>query len=55
MGLSIFNSGLIIHGTQDFAGLTGYYAEETSVDKVDETGQVHGAVTLRFRMQAEAQ
>lgn len=55
MGLGIINSGLIIHGTQDFAGLAGYYSEETSVDKVDETGQVHGAVTLRFRMQAEAQ
>lgn len=55
MGLDIVNSGFIIEGTGDFQGLSGFYMEETGVDSVDETGQVHGQVSLRFRMQAQSQ
>jgi hypothetical protein len=49
MGLDLENSGAIIYGTDEFAGLTGFMAEETAVDGVDENGQVQGEVTLRIR------
>ena len=55
LGLDIALSAPIIYGTRDFAGLTGYFVEEADIERVDETGQVYGQVTLRYRMQGGTQ
>ena len=55
MGLDLVNSGYVIHGSGDFAGLTGFYVAETNVDSIDASGQVTGEVTLRFRMLGAAE
>ena len=55
MGLSSKNSGNVIAGTDDFAGLTGFYGEETTIDRVDPDGEKYGMVKLITRLQKEAQ
>jgi hypothetical protein len=55
LGFSFVNSGPIISGSGEFAGLTGFYGEETEIDKVDSDGQAFGQVKLTTRLQAGAQ
>jgi hypothetical protein len=55
LGFSFVNSGPVIAGTGEFAGLTGFYGEETEIEEVDESGQAFGLVTITTRLKAEAQ
>lgn len=52
MGFSFVNSGPIISGTGDFEGLSGFYQEETEIDKVDANGQAFGKVVLSTRLKS---
>lgn len=52
LGLDPARSGRILFGTEDFANLTGFFVEETEIDRVDDNGQAYGEVTLRLRMQS---
>jgi len=54
MGFSFMNSGPIISGTGDFEGLSGFYQEETEIEKVDANGQAYGQVTLSTRLKSAA-
>jgi hypothetical protein len=54
MGFSFANSGPIISGTGDFEGLSGFYQEETEIEKVDANGQAFGSVKLSTRMKSAA-
>jgi hypothetical protein len=54
MGLDSVKSGLILFGTEEFSDLTGFFVEETDIDRVDENGQAHGVLKLIFRMQNNA-
>ena len=54
MGFSFVNSGPIISGTGDFEGLSGFYQEETEIEKVDANGQAFGSVKLSTRMKSAA-
>jgi hypothetical protein len=55
MGLSSKNSGNVIAGTGDFAGLTGFYGEETTIDRIDPNGDAYGMVKLITRLQQEVE
>ena len=44
--------GYIVHGTDEFADLTGFFLEIPTIEGVDEQGQAQGELELRFRMQA---
>ena len=50
MGFDIERSGLLVHGTDEFEGLTGFFMEIPTIDGVDENGQSQGQLELRFRM-----
>ncbi len=50
MGFSFVNSGAVVSGTGDFAGLVGFYQEETKIERVDDDGQAYGVVTLSARL-----
>ena len=52
MGLDPNRAGLLIEGTGDFAGLTGFFIENVQLDNVDENGQAEGTLELKFRIQA---
>jgi hypothetical protein len=52
LGLDPTRGGRILFGTEDFANLTGFFVEETEIDRVDDNGQAYGKVTLRLRMQS---
>jgi hypothetical protein len=54
MGLDPAKSGLILHGTDQFSDLNGFFIEEVEVDSVDDDGQVRGVLTLITRMQGGA-
>jgi len=54
MGFSFVNSGPIISGTGDFEGLSGFYQEETEIERVDANGQAFGSVKLSTRMKSSA-
>jgi hypothetical protein len=54
LGLDPARSGRILFGTEDFANLTGFFVEETEIDRVDDNGQAYGVLTLRLRMQGNA-
>lgn len=54
LGLDPARSGLILFGTEEFANLTGFFVEETKIDRVDDNGQAYGVLTLRLRMQGNA-
>jgi hypothetical protein len=50
MGLDPKTSGIVVKGTAEFAGLTGFYAERTDVEKIDDAGVIHGVLTLDTRL-----
>jgi hypothetical protein len=52
MGFSFVNSGVVVGGSGDFAGLDGFYQEETKIERVDDDGQAYGVVTLSARLQS---
>lgn len=52
MGFSFENSGPVISGTGGFAGLMGFYGEETEIENVDADGQAHGVVRLVTRLRS---
>lgn len=52
MGFSFENSGPVISGTDGFAGLTGFYSEETEIENIDASGQAHGEVRLITRLRS---
>lgn len=52
MGFSPANSGVVVSGTGDFAGLVGFYQEKTAIERVDADGQAYGLVTLSARLLA---
>ncbi|MCP4000664.1 MAG: hypothetical protein GY727_07125 [Gammaproteobacteria bacterium] len=54
LGLDPVKSGLILFGTDEFANLTGFFVEETEIDRIDDNGQAYGVLTLRLRMQGNA-
>ena len=54
LGLDPARSGFILFGTEEFANLTGFFVEETEIDRVDDNGQAYGVLTLRLRMQGNA-
>ena len=53
MGFSFENSGPVVAGTGGFAGLVGFYGEETEIENIDASGQAHGVVRLVTRLKAE--
>ena len=53
LGLDPARSGKLLEGTWEFAGLTGFFLEETEVKGVDESGQTVGLLKLITRMQGE--
>jgi len=53
MGFSFENSGPVVSGTGGFAGLQGFYGEETEIENIDADGQAHGVVRLVTRLRAE--
>jgi hypothetical protein len=53
-GLDPARSGKIVFGTKEFANITGFFVEETEIDRVDEDGQAHGVLKLRLRMVGKA-
>lgn len=55
MGLDMNRSGLLVHGTDEFADLTGFFMEIPTIDGMDESGQAQGQLELKFRMQGAAQ
>lgn len=52
MGFSFENSGPVISGTGGFAGLMGFYGEETEIENVDANGQAYGVVRLVTRLRS---
>jgi hypothetical protein len=52
MGFSFENSGPVISGTGGFAGLMGFYGEETEIENIDADGQAHGVVRLITRLRS---
>ncbi len=50
MGFSVADSGSVVGGSGDFAGLAGFYQESTAVDRVAPDGEVFGQVTLTTRL-----
>lgn len=55
MGLDPTRAGVIVEGTKQFEGLTGFFIEETEVERIDENGQSFGTLSLRTRMQGGSQ
>lgn len=51
MGLDPSNAGVIVEGTDQFAGLTGFFVEETQIESRDDNDQAVGVLSLRTRMQ----
>ena len=50
MGLDPKTSGIVVKGTEEFDGLVGFYAEQTQVEKIDDSGVIHGVLTLDTRL-----
>ncbi|HJP05222.1 MAG: hypothetical protein QF897_03585 [Gammaproteobacteria bacterium] len=55
MGLPAPKSGIMMHGTDEFSELAGFYAEKMNIEKVDSAGIVHGELTLTTRLRSTVQ
>jgi len=55
MGLDPGRAGLLLHGTGDFAGLTGFFQEDVRIAGVDGAGLAEGELELKFRIQGNVE
>jgi hypothetical protein len=55
LGLDLSRSARVLYATEDFSDLTGFFIDETEIERVDDAGQAYGVINLRFRMQTAKQ